>query len=77
MSLPATQRFWRTHGRIFVLPEQPVVDAGPAAVLTRYRDAAGRFELAILSDAATFQVLRTIEAPLAAASQRGGTPCAS
>jgi RNA polymerase sigma factor (sigma-70 family) len=57
LSLPATQRFWRTHPRMHVLPDQFVSYAERPAVVTRYHNHAQSHELAIISDRDTFMVL--------------------
>jgi RNA polymerase sigma factor (sigma-70 family) len=69
LTLPATQRFWRTHPRMHVAPDQFVSYAERPAVVTRYHNHAQSHELAIISDRDTFIVLAIHETPARAATR--------
>ena len=55
--LPETQRFWRLHPRMHVLPERPLTYAGAPAVLTCYQSLSGPAALDIISGRDTFDIL--------------------
>lgn len=57
LCLPATQRFWREHPRMSLLPDRPLTYQGEPAVLTRYRSVASQATLAIISGRDTFDIL--------------------
>jgi RNA polymerase sigma factor (sigma-70 family) len=57
LRLPETQRFWRLHPRMHILPERPLAYAGAPAVLTRYQSLPGPAALDIISGRNTFDIL--------------------
>jgi len=57
LDLPATQRFWREHGRMRVLPEREVEVDGRPAIVTSYESVTESARLDVISTADTLAVL--------------------
>jgi hypothetical protein len=57
LDLPQTQRFWRAHPRMRVLPDRPITFAGRDALLTTYESVDGTTQLDAISDPNTLAVL--------------------
>ena len=57
LRLPDTQRFWRLHPRMRLLPDRPLTCQGEAAMLTCYQSLSGPATLNIISGRDTFAIL--------------------
>ncbi len=57
LDLPETQRFWRSHPRMRLLPDRRVAYAGGEALLTTYESVDGTARLDAFSDPNTLALL--------------------
>lgn len=58
LSLPESQRFWREHPRLRILPDQEIEVDGAAAYLTRLQSVTSTAELAVISQRDTFEPIQ-------------------
>jgi RNA polymerase sigma-70 factor (ECF subfamily) len=64
---PATQRFWRRHPRMRLLPPRELSYGGRPALRTTFESVDGATQLSVIADAGTFAVLALDEGPAAVA----------
>lgn len=61
LDLPETQRFWRAHSRLRILPEQEIDFAGRPALLTSLHSVTDPARLVVIAARETFEVLQVRE----------------
>jgi RNA polymerase sigma factor (sigma-70 family) len=68
----ATQRFWRRHPRMRLLPPRELSYAGRPALQTTFESLDGAAQLSVVADASSFAVLAVDESPLAGLASAAG-----